>query len=57
MFFSVADTFFLTNLNYKMSWTEKKSSAEALFHQDDFEKAMERYNAAGKAASDQNANP
>jgi hypothetical protein len=38
-----------------MSWTEKKSSAEAFFRQNDFEKAMGGYAAAAEAANDQKA--
>jgi hypothetical protein len=38
-----------------MSWTEKKSSAEALNHQNDFKKAMEGYAAAAAAATDQSS--
>jgi hypothetical protein len=38
-----------------MSWTDKKKFAEDLFRQNDFEKAMEGYAAAAKAATEQNA--
>jgi hypothetical protein len=54
MFSSLSDIFFL---EFKMSWTHKKSSAEALYHKNDFEKAMEGYAAAAAAAIDQNAAP
>jgi hypothetical protein len=43
------------DLLIKISWTKKKLSAEALFCQKDFEKAMEGYEAAAEAANDQRA--
>jgi hypothetical protein len=41
----------------EISWTKKKTSAEGLFRQNVFDKAMEGYAAAAEAAIDQKAAP
>jgi hypothetical protein len=51
----LADTESIQNLLDKMSWTENKKSAEALYRQADFHKAMEGYAAAAAAANLQKA--